>query len=551
MGDDVIHRMCWRTVLLMLATTLVGFKSDGASLCPAGCRCENDVLKTSCASASLQVVPIQLNPELRVLDLSSNKILHIHFSFEFYENLVSLNLSDNRIKTLGNSNFNSQKNLTYLDVSNNQIENITKDSLKGLKVLTHLDVSNNTLQDINSMAFRDLHSLAVLKLNSNKLVHLEEQMFKNNRELRKLYLSDNQFLRIPTVALTDALHLHFLTMSRNLLLSIEANEMPNLPELHTLHMDSNIISEIHPDGLSGLPVLGYLDICDNNLTSLPTESLAKLSSLNMLKLSGNFIESIPPVAFKGLFHLKTLKIDRLELLEEIDVRAFVDNINLEKVNMDFNVKVRTLPTRLFHSNSKLRYISVRYNSLENLDATHFPLDQLSELKIGGNPLQCNCSLGWLWQIIKESKSKTLNQTDNLILDENDIICSGPEELRGAMLSTASSTQMSCSVGWIATISVIVTVIFVLIVIGGVLYWAPKHKPRRTKSDLSVEQNPVPQCSSSKRSPFEPVQVEKYIIPPPMVHDYRSLHSWDPYEESSINIYEPLNDHCDRPHIVYV
>ncbi|VEN50585.1 unnamed protein product [Callosobruchus maculatus] len=550
MGDDRIHRrMCWRTIFLMLATTLVGFKSDGA-LCPAGCRCENDVLKATCASASLQVVPIQLNPELRVLDLSNNKVIHIHFSFEFYENLVSLNLSDNRIKTLGNSNFNSQKNLTNLDVSNNQIENITKDSLKGLKVLTHLDLSNNTLQDIHSMAFRDLHSLTILKLNANKLVHLEEHMFKNNKELRKLYLSDNQFLRIPTAALADALHLHFLTLSRNLLLSIEENEMPSLPELHAFHLDSNIISEIHPDGLSGLPVLEYLDLCDNNLTAMPTESLAKLSSLNMLKLSGNFITAIPPVAFKGLFHLKVIKIDRLEVLEGIDVRAFVDNINLEKVIMDFNVKVRTLPTRLFHSNPKLRYISVRYNSLETLDATHFPLDQLFELKIGGNPLQCNCSMGWLWQVIKEGKSKPLNQTDNLLLDENDIICSGPEELSGALLSAASSTQMSCSVGWIATISVIATGVFVLIVIGGVLYWAPKHKSR-SKSELSVEQNPVPQCSSSKRSPFEPAQVEKYIMPPPMINDYRSLHSWDPYEENGINIYEPLNDHCDRPHIVYV
>lgn len=553
------------TFVLAMIVTLI----DGA-ICPSACRCENDILRTSCTSAALEFVPIQLNPELHELDLSNNKIVHIHFSFPFYEKLVTLNLSGNKIKTLGNSNFNSQRNLTHLDVSSNQIENLTKDSLKGLKSLTYLDLSNNSLEEIHSVAFRDLHSLMVLKLCANRLVHLEEGVFHTNKNLKDLYLSDNQFLEVPTTALSEITHLHVLSLSRNLILSIEEGDMPNLPELHTLQLDSNVIAEIHPAGLSNLGSLDQLDLSDNNITLMPTAPLAKLSNLNMLKLSGNFITSIPPVAFRGLFHLKVLKIDRLEVLTQIDVRAFVDNINLEKVYMDYNVMMKKLPTRLFHGNPRVKYISVRYNSLQTLEATHFPLDQLHELRVGGNPLQCNCSMGWLWQLIHEYKSKVakLNHTAvndvkkivnnfDLTLDEKDITCDGPEGMNGEPLSTATKNQMDCSVGWMAAVSVTVTVIFILVVIGGVVYWAPKRKSKNDKNDLAVDENIrrtlPPQNQVRKCEIFEPAPVEKYIIPPPiMVHnEYRSLPSWNPYGTNTVNIYEQLNDTRDRPHIVYV
>ncbi|KAG5862149.1 hypothetical protein JTB14_007817 [Gonioctena quinquepunctata] len=553
----------------MLVLALAGSMSEGA-ICPAACKCENDVLKTTCSSASLEFVPIQLNPELHELDLSNNKIVQIRFSFPLYEKLVVLNLSSNRIKTLGDSNFNFQKNLTHLDLSSNQIENLGKDSLKGLKALTHLDLRNNSLEDIQSLAFRELHSLSVLRLCGNRLIHLEEGLFRAPKNLKELHLNDNQFLEVPTDALADTVHLRYLSLSRNFVLNVKEGDMPNLPELHILLLDNNVIREIHPAGLSSLVALDHLDLSDNNLTAIPTAPLAKLSSLSVLRLSGNFISSIPPVAFRGLFHLKILKIDRLDVLGYIDVRAFVDNINIEKVDMDYNIGIQKLPTRLFHGNSKVKYISVRYNNLQTLEAIHFPLDQLHELRVGGNPLKCNCSLGWLWQLLQEYKSKAwkLNGTMtasnhdkhapiDLILDDSDITCDGPEDLNGELLSIASRHQMDCSVGWMAAVSVSVTVIFILLVIGGVVYWAPKRRSKHNDKDISVEESirrglPPPNIHR-KTDAYDSAPVEKYILPPPMMihNEYRSLPSWDPYGAPQVNIYEQLNENRDRPHIVYV
>ncbi|KAJ8986244.1 hypothetical protein NQ317_009950 [Molorchus minor] len=566
MEDDKIQFMWTLLVLVMISSDVNG------AICPNACRCENDVLKTTCSSASLEFVPIQLNPELHVLDISNNKILQIHFSFPFYENLLTLNLSNNRIKTLGNSNFNSQKNLTLLDISSNRIENLTKDSLKGLKALTHLDLSNNSLEEISSESFRELHSLKILRLCRNKLVHLEEGVFRSCRKLKELYLNDNQFLELPTTALTGTPHLKCLSLSRNLIQSVPDGEMPNLSELEMLLLDSNVISDIRHDGLSGLVALTHLDLSDNNITVMPTGPLAKLSKLTILKLSGNFIGHILPVAFRGLFHLKVLKIDRMEVLTQIDARAFVDNIYLEKIDMDYNVGIKDLPTRLFHGNPKVRYISVKYNNLETLEAIHFPLDQLHDLRVGGNPLNCNCSLGWLWQLIQEYKVKSLklNKTSSidikkskpgpsdLILDVDDITCVGPEDLDGFLLAEATKSQMDCSVSWMAAVSVTVTVMFILLVIGGVVYWAPRRRSKSNKKEISEIEDTIrrgmpPPPPPRKNEVYSGMPLDKYIMPPPVMiqNDYRSLPNWDPYGAGTVNIYEQLNESRERPHIVYV
>ncbi|CAH0562087.1 unnamed protein product [Brassicogethes aeneus] len=566
-------------------------RSDGA-LCPAVCRCEEEALTTSCANAALEFVPIQLNPEVKNIDLSNNKISNLHFTFTFYDKLVQLDLSSNKISTLGSANFEYQRALKHLNLSSNEIEKLSKDSLKGLKALKVLDISYNRLEKLTSIAFRELHSLLILKLRGNRLMHFEDGLFKSTKHLEELWVEDNQFLVVPSSALSDVQTLRHLSLSRNLIESIAEGEMAQLSQLSTLQLDGNVISDINPKALAPLLSLDHLDISDNNFTALPTNSISKLSNLTTLRFSGNFINNIPSLAFRGLFHLKYVKLDRLQNLETIDPRAFVDNVHLEKVIMDFNIAMEKLPTRLFHGNPKLKCVSVRYNKLESLEVTHFPLDQLRELKVGGNPLQCNCSLSWLWQLIKIQKSKsksaklgnnTVNSMEeqaeqehhhDLMLDVADIRCNGPEDMKDHLLSEASKYQMDCSVGWMAAVSVAVTVLFILAVIGGVVYWAPNRKSKSNKKKGQINKNGdlstldtmlrrPPSCPMNGMmvEPYEVTRIEKSslgIMPPAILHpnEYRSLPPWDPYGaghcQSTMNIYETLDENTKpRPHIVYV
>lgn len=524
-------------------------------MCPARCRCNDDVLRASCIAAGLEVVPIQLNPDVQHMDLSKNRITNVHFTLSFYSNLVSLDLSSNKIQTLGSGNFESQNKLKVLNLSNNKVEFLSKDSLKGLKNLTELDLSFNHLEELSVDSFHDLHSLQVMKLPNNRMVYLEAGIMRPVKELKELYLNDNQLLEVPGPAIADALNLQLLALSRNLLVSVEDGGIPALPELRVLLLDSNIISELHVGAFSGLGMLQHLDLSDNNFTAIPTAPLAKLSNLTTLQFSRNLISSVPPVAFRGLFQLRHLYLNSLDFLTHIDPRAFVDNIDLEKVWLDENLEITKLPTRLFHGNPKLADVSIRNNQITTLEVSHFPLDQLKFLRLGGNPFQCNCSLLWLWRLEQEQKHLTENSTvGDLYIDTEEIRCAGPEGLTDVLLVDATESQVDCSLGWIAVVSGIL-LCFVLVGTVSTLMCLGPMKRRLKRAHLPIpagDMAPKP-AVPPKEIVYQEPHVDKYIMGPSLIADYRGLPPWDVFSDNTnIDIYRQFDAHVKtRPHIVYV
>ncbi|KAK5639367.1 hypothetical protein RI129_011859 [Pyrocoelia pectoralis] len=548
MGGDSARPM-WVLLMLLLAYSAY-------AMCPARCRCNDDLLQTSCVAASLEVVPIQLNPEVRHINLSHNKIDNVHFTLRFYYNLISLDLSANKIQTLGNSNFEFQRHLKHLNLSNNEIESLSKDSFKGLHNLTELDLSYNRLEELSSVTFHELHSLEILRLSNNQLVYLEEGLLSHAKHLRELILDDNQILEMPGLAIGDAMKLQILSLSRNLLVTIEDGEMPTLLELRVLLLETNVINEIHPGALAGLASLQELNLNDNNFTSVPTASLSKLSNLTIFHFSGNFIRSVPPVAFRGLFQLRYLRLDRLDLLTRIDSRALVDNIYLEKVWLDDNIGLHTLPTRLFYGNPRVTHISIRNNQLVTLEVSHFPLDQLKSLQLGGNPFQCNCSLLWLWRLQQEQASKKQYSNDttgnDLIIDTEYIRCAGPEPLVNVLLADASESQVDCSLGWIAAVSAALFACLLLATASTLLYLGPM---RRRLNKRELPQRETAQCpdGTTLTLTYDDPRVDKYIIGPPLIHEYRTLPPWDSFAKNNdMEIYRQFDANVKtRPHIVYV
>lgn len=55
--------------------------------------------------------------------------------------------------------------------------------------------------------------------------------------------------------------------------------------------------------------------------------------------------------------------------------------------------------RMFQGNPNIVEIYMQANSLQTLYAAQFPIDQLEKLYLGDNPLQCNCTLFWLWRLV--------------------------------------------------------------------------------------------------------------------------------------------------------
>ncbi|CAG9581235.1 unnamed protein product [Danaus chrysippus] len=576
MGSRGVEKWRWLVVALAWASS-----AAARTLCPPRCACDDALRAASCANAGLEIVPIQLNPEATHINLTHNSIDNLLYTFGFYTQLTILDISYNRVRDLGSKNFDNNLEMTHLNVSHNALKQLDKDTFVGLKRLLDLDLSDNDISSIHPQIFKDLSVIERLDLSSNMLVTFEADTFEPLSSLRILSLRNNSILEIPSANLIFLVHLEFLDLSENLIQVVEKHGIPFLKELKHLNLNSNIIESIDQLGMHNLPSLRHLDLSDNNLTTIPTSALSKLSNLSHLYLSGNFFQNISSLSFQSLFHLKHLHLSRLHELEKIDARAFVDNINLQKIWMNENLNVREVPPRVFHGNPKLTHIYIKNNALETLEASHFPIDTLQELEISGNPFVCNCSILWLWNLGRACEipsKKSDNSSTILKIDYEEVKCAAPAHLSGVLFVQIPESEFGCSSGWVVVAIVVLTGSIIISVVGGVLYFmGPLKKCKGDKSkqvmntvmlngDVSKLSNGLG-YSTRTREPENKREVDRYLmIGSTVTNNFHSLNSpWhsvdkSPYyqEDSEEHIYQqfayetiPHHRTPEKPHIVYV
>ncbi|XP_065369320.1 uncharacterized protein Fili isoform X1 [Calliphora vicina] len=371
------------------------------AFCPSKCQCLGSDANTKayCVDAALEDVPIQLNPETKYINLTLNKIRNIEFTLPFYMKLEILDLSRNIIETLGSKNFEYQTEMRTLNLSHNSVSSLQKDAFKGLTNLLVLDLSFNRIDMVHASAMNDLSTLIELDLTNNNIVSLEDNTFRNLVSLEMLIFKNNQLLDVPANNLQHLHSLKSLDLSDNLVEYVRNDSYEGLRELVTLTVRGNVISELDLSAFEGLITLKHMDLADNNLTMVPTQQLSKLSNLTHLTLSGNRFTYLPAVGFLNLFHLRELHLNRLDFLQRIDSRAFVDNTHLQILYLNNNPLLSDIPMRMFQGNPNIVEVYMQANSLQTLYAAQFPIDQLEKLYLGDNPLQCNCTLFWLWRLV--------------------------------------------------------------------------------------------------------------------------------------------------------
>ncbi|XP_008210038.1 leucine-rich repeat and immunoglobulin-like domain containing-NOGO receptor-interacting protein 4 [Nasonia vitripennis] len=409
-----------------------------AGLCPPRCRCDDESLRGSCAYGGLDTVPIQLNPEIRQLDLSGNRISGLHMAFDFYGNLESLDLGSNLIHTLGSNNFRLQQRLVSLNLSSNAIRTLAKTALHGLAGLKSLDLSNNNITEMDEQAFRYTSELERLDLSGNSLTSLPSGLLRNLHRIRSLVLSRNSLLEVPASNLALAPSLERLELSDNLVQELAHDSLPSLPALTHLSLANNVLRSVADDAFDRTPGLLQLDLSGNNLTSVPSPALGKLTVLTGLLLSRNPLGELRNLAFRNLFELRSLELNDCSVYW-VEPRAFADNVNLERISMDGNRELAELPARVLYAAGNLRWVSLRRCNLASLQPTQFPVDGLTALRVGGNPLVCNCSVHWLWNVLRAEERR--NET-RLELDSQEIICAD-EEFAGKALINLPEGSLRC------------------------------------------------------------------------------------------------------------
>ncbi|XP_075237779.1 uncharacterized protein LOC142333996 [Lycorma delicatula] len=487
-GGVRFHLQPWSTwcssmtsqhIRIVAVAVLLASITSAQGMCPARCYCRDDTLQASCADAGLEVVPIQLNPDLQEIDLHGNRIINVDYTLRIYQNLRHLDISINKIGYLGKHNFELQDKLLVLNISRNQVVALKKGVFKGLKSLRTLDLSHNELQEVEHSAFHETVQLEELDLSHNKITSFyDDTVFKTLRMLRVLSLTGNEILEVPSAVFKHLPNpsLEVVELSNNLIGVLEERSFPALvfKNLQILKLAANVINDVHGSSFNSLHALSHLDLSYNNLSNVPTQQLAKLSRLTELNLSGNAFNVIPPVAFQSLFQLKVLRLSWMPYLHRIESRAFVDNIHLETVVMNDNLYVTRFPSRIFFGNPHLLHISLRRNSLTTLDESHFPLDRLRTLDVSGNPFNCNCSLLWLWKlaeqesslgdspIISTNETSQTNQEETvpLRLTVDDLRCDMPEALHGTLLINVPESTVRCDTTW-TTVAVVTAFVLAL------------------------------------------------------------------------------------------
>lgn len=251
--------------------------------CPIPCQCKwSSGKKTAlCKDAGFTEIPLSLDADMQVLDLSSNTIRIL--PEDAFKNVGLLNLQRVFMRGCG-------------------IHNVHKDAFRELKILIELDLSDNFIGSLHQQTFQGNERLRVLYLNGNPLTEIKEVQFPVLQHLRTLELQHCQIKRVHRDAFLHLSSLESLNLNGNKLKWLSETVFLPISKLKTLSLDGN-------------PWL-----CDCQLRSFRNWFIASnlyshpLSCIEPNILSGSLWENIKPLEFACP---PVVKIDRNSVLEDV------------------------------------------------------------------------------------------------------------------------------------------------------------------------------------------------------------------------------------------
>ncbi|XP_029927930.1 leucine-rich repeat and immunoglobulin-like domain-containing nogo receptor-interacting protein 4b [Myripristis murdjan] len=362
--ESVVRWGAW-SILLQFG---LGVSAGG---CPPRCVCRPDPSEVICSGKHLTSVPEGFSSDARRLDLSRNKLKTVgRRQFFGLLQLQDLDLSDNIISMIEVEAFQGLQNLRTLCIKNNRLKIIPVGVFSGLPSLRFLDLSENEILVFLDYTFREMVNLQTLEAGENDLVFISQRAFTGLHNLQELNLDRSNLTSIPTEALSQLQSLTRLRMLRLTISALPNNAFRRLHRLRSLLISNwPALDTLASNSLIGLN-LTSLVISSCNLSVVPYSALRHLVYLRFLDLSYNPITVIQGNLLGDLLRLQELHLAGGSLLR-IEPGAFRGLAYFRMLNVTSN-QLTTLEESAFHS-----------------------VGNLQVLRLDGNPLACDCRLLWV------------------------------------------------------------------------------------------------------------------------------------------------------------
>ncbi|GFS59765.1 leucine-rich repeat, immunoglobulin-like domain and transmembrane domain-containing protein 3 [Nephila pilipes] len=190
------------------------------SECPSVCSCKwkNGKQTAECTGKGLTVIPSDLNVATQVIDLSRNSFTEIpsrSFQHKGLVNLQKIFISECGINKIASDAFFQLRNLVELDLSGNKLKSIPTDALNDCPNLRRLQLAHNPINQIDSGVFSSLSHLTNLGLANCHIKHLQPGALDGLDNLESIELDGNQLTTLSTDVLKPLTELHELNLHNN------------------------------------------------------------------------------------------------------------------------------------------------------------------------------------------------------------------------------------------------------------------------------------------------------------------------------------------------
>ena len=362
------------------------------------------------------------------LDLSTNKLTSLGANiFIGHVNIVELNFLYNEIVNVSSLAFNGIINLQKLNlrrnkltaipdlqlISNNLIElNLRQNEISSvditfeMQILEILKWGKNQLTAL-SVGSLVLPSLKSLDLKYNKLTSIDDATFDALPSLEDLFLTKNSLTEFIPKDLNISATFKTLYLGRNKLNGLAANSFNGLQNLKTLDLSTNKLTGFYINVLTdgqGFPDLQKLYLDANKLTIMPNMSPFP-TALQDFNIGGNSITNVDVNYFMNFTQLKVLKLNQMSLLEMPNLGNTMST--LETLDVSDN-QIRDIPENYFANTHALKILNLNENKLRNFSLLS-NLTYIEEINLDNNVLSTFPSLGL-----------SISHVQKLYLSNNDI-----------------------------------------------------------------------------------------------------------------------------------